>query len=129
MALLQDELKIKRIRELLDMELTLPSYQRPYSWSVKAANMLFLDTYSAYLQNIEEYRIGSVILHKKNGKYNIVDGQQRLTTLSILLYCLGEEKQALLQEKYNPLSNDAIVTNYEILSKRINELSTDVQKR
>lgn len=125
MALLQDELKIRKICELLNMKLTLPLYQRPYSWSVKSTNTLFNDTYHAYQEGIQEYRIGSVILHKENEKYNIVDGQQRLTTLSILLYCLGDENQGLLREKYNELSNDAIVTNFEILSKRINELSED----
>ncbi|MBI6873308.1 DUF262 domain-containing protein [Clostridium aciditolerans] len=129
MALLQDELKIKKIHELLEMKLALPSYQRPYSWSVKSTNNLFLDTYRAYQEGIQEYRIGSVILHKENEKYNIVDGQQRLTTLSILLYCLGEENQGLLREKYNQLSNDAIVTNFEILSKRINELSADERSK
>lgn len=123
MALLQDELKIKKIRELLKMKLALPSYQRPYSWGVKSTNTLFLDTFNAYQEGVQEYRIGSVILHKDNGSYNVVDGQQRLTTLSILLYCLGYEDQGLLREKYNQLSNDAIVTNFSILSKRINELS------
>lgn len=129
MALLQDELKIKKIRELLKMKLALPSYQRPYSWGVKSTNTLFLDTFNAYQEGVQEYRIGSVILHKDNGRYNVVDGQQRLTTLSILLYCLGYEDQGLLREKYNQLSNDAIVTNFSILSKRINELSEDVQSK
>ncbi|MFC4409009.1 DUF262 domain-containing protein [Chungangia koreensis] len=129
MALLQEELKIKKIYELLEMKLALPSYQRPYSWSVKSTNNLFLDTYRAYQEGIQEYRIGSVILHKENEKYNIVDGQQRLTTLSILLYCLGEENQGLLREKYNQLSNDVIVTNFEILYKRINELSADERSK
>src|SRR5690625_2791089 len=85
MALLQDELKIKKICYLLEVNLALPSYQRPYSWSVRSTNTLFIDTYNAYQEGIQEYRIGSVILHKEL-KYNIVDGQQRLTTLSILLY-------------------------------------------
>ena len=129
MALLQDELKITKIQELLGMKLALPSYQRPYSWSVKSTNTLFLDTYNAYKEGIQEYRIGSVILHKENERYNVVDGQQRLTTLSILLYCLGDEEQGLLREKYNQLSNDAIVTNFEILSKRISELSKDEQSK
>lgn len=129
MALLQDELKIKKIHELLKMKLALPSYQRPYSWSVKSTNTLFLDTFNAYQEGVQEYRIGSVILHKDNGRYNVVDGQQRLTTLSILLYCLGYEDLGLLREKYNQLSNDAIVTNFSILSKRINELSEDVQSK
>lgn len=129
MALLQDELKIKKFHELLKMKLALPSYQRPYSWSVKSTNTLFLDTFNAYQEGVQEYRIGSVILHKDNGRYNVVDGQQRLTTLSILLYCLGYEDLGLLREKYNQLSNDAIVTNFSILSKRINELSEDVQSK
>lgn len=86
MALVQDELKITKLKDLFTINLTLPSYQRPYSWSVKSTNTLFIDTYEAFKNGINEYRLGSIILHKENPKkYNIVDGQQRLTTLSILL--------------------------------------------
>lgn len=130
MALIQDELKITKLKDLLDMKLALPSYQRPYSWSVKSTNTLFIDTYEAFKNGINEYRLGSVILHKEcSEKYNIVDGQQRLTTLSILLYCLDDEKQSLLKEKYSKLSNDVIVTNFGVLSKRTNELSYDEREK
>lgn len=130
MALIQDELKITKLKDLLGMKLALPSYQRPYSWSVKSTNTLFIDTYEAFRNGINEYRLGSVILHKEcSGKYNIVDGQQRLTTLSILLYCLDDEKQSLLKEKYSKLSNDVIVTNFGVLSKRTNELSYDEREK
>ena len=126
MPLIQDELKITKIKELLTMDLTLPSYQRPYSWSVKSTNTLFVDTYEAFKDGINEYRLGSVILHKEDsGTYNIVDGQQRLTTLSILLYCLGEDRQSMLKEKYGKLSNDVIATNFGVLSKRTIELTYD----
>lgn len=130
MALIQDELKITKLKDLLDMKLALPSYQRPYSWSVKSTNTLFIDTYEAFRNGINEYRLGSVILHNEcSGKYNIVDGQQRLTTLSILLYCLDEDNQSLLKEKYSKLSNDVIVTNFGVLSKRTNELSYDEREK
>lgn len=130
MALIQDELKITKLEDLLNINLALPSYQRPYSWSVKSSNTLFIDTYSAFKEGINEYRIGSVILHKEcPGKYNIVDGQQRLTTLSILIYCLGDDNQKLLKEKYSKLSNDVIVTNFGVLSKRIKELTDDECKK
>lgn len=130
MALIQDELKITKIKDLLNINLVLPSYQRPYSWSVRSSNTLFIDTYSAFKEGIKEYRLGTVILHKeRSGKYNIVDGQQRLTTLSILLYCLGDDKQKLLKEKYSNLSNDVIVTNFGILSKRTNELTDEDCKK
>lgn len=130
MALIQDELKIIQIKELLTMNLTLPSYQRPYSWSVKSTNTLFIDTYEAFKDGINEYRLGSVILHKEApGKYNIVDGQQRLTTLSILLYCLGDDKQSMLKEGYGRLSNDIIVTNFGVLFRRTNELSINERQK
>lgn len=130
MALIQDELKITKLKDLLYMKLALPSYQRPYSWSVKSTNTLFIDTYEAFKDGINEYRLGSVILHKEcSGKYNIVDGQQRLTTLSILLYCLDDDKQSLLKERYSKLSNDVIVTNFGVLSKRTNELNYDEREK
>jgi hypothetical protein len=130
MALIQDELKITKIKDLLTMDLTLPSYQRPYSWSVKSTNTLFIDTYEAFKDGINEYRLGSVILHKEgSGKYNIVDGQQRLTTLSILLYCLGDDKQSMLKEKYGKLSNDVIVTNFGVLYRRTNELPNNERQK
>ncbi len=126
MALIKDELKIIKLKDLLDIKLTLPAYQRPYSWSVKSSNTLFIDTYEAFKDGTNEYRIGSVILHKEHsGKYNIVDGQQRLTTLSILLYCLDYYKQSMLKEKYDKLSNDVIVTNFGVLFRRTNELATN----
>ena len=97
MGLVQEELIIAKIQDLFTKDLTLPSYQRPYSWSVKSTNTLFIDTYDAFKNKLEEYRLGSVILHKdEQGKYNIVDGQQRLTTLSILLYCLNVQDSHIL---------------------------------
>lgn len=131
MSLIREELKIPKLKELLDIELTLPPYQRPYRWSVKSTNTLFIDTYHAFKDGTNEYRLGSIILHKEKntGKYNIVDGQQRLTTLSILLYCLGDNKLEMLNEKYSDQSNDAIVTNFNVLSKRINELDNEEREK
>lgn len=133
MALIRDELKITKLKDLFNINLAIPSYQRPYSWSKKSSNTLFIDTYEAFNDGILEYRLGSVILHKEcSGKYNIVDGQQRLTTLSILLFCLGDldnNEQGLLNEKYSELSNDVIITNFGILSKKINELTVDERKK
>lgn len=126
MALIEDELKITKLKELLYINLDLPSYQRPYSWSVKSTNILFTDTYEAFKDGINEYRLGTVILHKKKSKkYNIVDGQQRLTTLSILIYCLGDKGQSLLNCKYSKLSNYVILTYFNVLFKRVNELTYD----
>jgi len=130
MALIENELKITKLKDLLASNLTLPPYQRPYKWTVKSTNTLFMDTYEAFKKGINEYRLGSVILHKvDSGEFFIVDGQQRLTTLSILLFCLGNTNHNMLKEKYSTLSNKAIVTNYEVLLKRSNELADDEFKK
>ena len=89
-----------------------------------------MDTYGAFKDGIDEYRLGSVILHKEGfGKYNIVDGQQRVTTLSILLYCLDYKRHSMLKEEYGTLSNDTIVTNFGVLDRRIKELPDNERQR
>lgn len=123
MAIIEDELEIVKLNCIFKLELTLPEYQRPYRWTVRSSNTLFTDIYNAFKSNAEEYRVGTVILHKDNGKYSIVDGQQRLTTLSIMLYCLEDHKSPLLNGKYAELSNEAIVNNYDVLTDWIQELS------
>ena len=80
----------------------------------------------------KEYRIGSTILHKntkdENEKYDIIDGQQRLTTLTILLKLLGEkEKLLLLGYKFNSLSFRAIADNGKILKQKVESLSDGVK--
>ncbi len=130
MALLTNELEILPLRDLFNIPLRIPSYQRPYKWSARSTNLLFIDTYEAFQNDLDEYRLGSVILQKdQSNTYNIVDGQQRLTTLSILLYCLGDTDQSLLQEEYSELSTNAILTNHSILSRKTNELNPDEQTR
>lgn len=131
MALLQDELQIINIDVLMQINLKIPEYQRPYRWSTSSTNTLFTDTYGAFKSKISEYRMGSVILHKskisdtQKYAYNLVDGQQRTTTLSILLYVLGDDSQVLLDEVYKPSSQNSINNNYILLQKRVNELRED----
>lgn len=130
MGLIIEELSIVTVEELLNLNLEVPEYQRPYNWSTNSTNTLFTDTYEAYKQGIDEYRLGSVILHKKEGVYNIVDGQQRTTTLSILLYCLGEEyTNRLLKREYSSISTNSIINNFQILSNKVSELKDDEKIR
>lgn len=131
LTLVQDELQIIGVKDLMTLNLKIPEYQRPYRWSSSSTNILFTDTYEAFKSRINEYRLGSVILHKvknseaQNYEYNLVDGQQRTTTLSILLYILGDESCALLNEGYKRSSQYSINNNYALLQKRVNELQED----
>lgn len=96
------------IDELLEMSLNIPDYQRPYKWTRKNVADLFDDIDTAISDSRRpdytdfKYRVGSVILHKNNGKYDIVDGQQRLITLSLIKHALDPNyTNALLQYAFH----------------------------
>jgi len=84
----------KTIEEIFDGNVyyEIPAYQRPYSWESEQIEDLWEDVYSAFKSNDEEYFLGSIILTKKDGSKNldVVDGQQRLTTLMILFCALRD---------------------------------------
>ncbi|WP_151957853.1 DUF262 domain-containing protein [Acinetobacter guillouiae] len=70
-----------------DFQYLIPSYQRPYTWEEQHASVLFDDLYNFFqTEKEDEYFLGSIVLIKEEGKpkAEVIDGQQRLTTLTIL---------------------------------------------
>ena len=70
-----------------DFQYVIPSYQRPYTWEEQHASVLFDDLYNFFqTEKEDEYFLGSIVLIKQEGKpyAEVIDGQQRLTTLTIL---------------------------------------------
>lgn len=67
--------------------LTIPEYQRPYVWTEKQINRLLNDLHEYQQWKDEEkplFYLGSIILHQDGNKLNIIDGQQRITTMLML---------------------------------------------
>ncbi|NEI54066.1 DUF262 domain-containing protein [Rhizobium leguminosarum] len=82
----------------------IPGYQRPYAWRTEEAGQLLVDLLEALEQATDEpYFLGSIVLIKPTGELvgQVLDGQQRLTTLTILgavlrdLATAAQEKSAL----------------------------------
>lgn len=75
-----------------DFDYDIPSYQRPYSWTEEQTRDLFNDLHDFYVDESAEdqYFLGSIVLVKEDDKPHseVIDGQQRLTTLTILLAAL-----------------------------------------
>ena len=73
----------------------IPDYQRPFVWETKNFEQLFDDIKQAVIDNEEKHRnlddyepyfIGSMVMQTKDkGKYDVIDGQQRLISLAILV--------------------------------------------
>ena len=93
--------KGRTIRELLaGRKYSIDYYQREYKWQQKQVGELVDDLASKFLENHEEgnersdvaeyghYFLGSIIVSDKDGRKFIIDGQQRLTTLTLLLIFL-----------------------------------------
>lgn len=134
--------EIKKLKELLEIKnLTIPPYQRPYKWRTENVIQLLEDIFEHIITKEKVYRIGSLIVHEEtekdeNGKIiydggepkikerNIVDGQQRLTTISILLYHLKNENYLFLNQNYkHKISKDNIVYNSRIIQNWLDKFS------
>ncbi|MFF3878986.1 DUF262 domain-containing protein [Streptomyces sp. NPDC001978] len=76
-----------------DYDFRIPDYQRPYAWETEQATQLLIDLEEALERgNDEPYFLGSIVLVKanRNAHADVIDGQQRLTTLTILLALLRD---------------------------------------
>lgn len=89
-----------------DYVFSIPGYQRPYSWGTEQAQELlgdllaYMQAGNSALEDVAPYFLGSIVLIKRDGspEATVVDGQQRLTTLTLLLSAIrGSVKDASMQ--------------------------------
>ena len=112
--------KSRTVRELLaGSRYSIDYYQREYKWQKKQVTDLIDDLASKFLNSYEEgderstvagygnYFLGSIIISDKDGRKYVIDGQQRLTTLTLLLifirHRLGENCQIEEKEQISGL--------------------------
>ena len=102
------EAKNRSILEVLDnKKYTVDYYQREYSWEQTHIEQLVTDLCSAFLDNyspthqrhdVEEYNsyyLGPFVLSEKAGRRSIIDGQQRLTSLTLFLIYINKKQKEL----------------------------------
>lgn len=83
----------------------IPLYQRAYAWTEKQINQLIEDIND---HSGENYYIGSLIVYKRASDYEVIDGQQRLTTLLLLFIYLKLEVQDCLKYDCRRKSNETL---------------------
>lgn len=82
-------LKTMSLKDLFNLKLTIPDYQRIYCWNDNNIKTLWNN-----LKEMPEgldYHLGAIILQCQDDGYDIIDGQQRLVTLTLILRALGYE--------------------------------------
>lgn len=104
------------LKSLFEKKLTIPEYQRPYVWSSTEIDKLLNQLTEHVNRNVTSgdkpnFYLGSIVLHKEGDYYNIIDGQQRITTLQVL----GLLKDVAFNEtEYShPISLKNIKVNYD----------------
>ena len=111
----------KTIRVIFSSNYTIPDFQRPYSWDLEECEQLWSDLYDYYSKledqsSEENYFLGTIVVYKKEKSvtdYYVVDGQQRLTTIQLLIKALYDKSTTshtlknCLQQK-DPISDTYI---------------------
>lgn len=125
------KLKILNLKELFQEKLVIPDYQRIYCWNKDTLLQLLDDLLDK--QHLDNYRLGSVILNNTDGKCEIVDGQQRLVSLTLLLCALGcKTNLPLLDAQFkNSRSQKFVSYNYYCIQTYINNQNCldDISKK
>ncbi len=124
----------KRVYDLLnDKEYIIPINQRKYIWNKNNWTELFEDIMLVFDEKKHDHFIGSIVLKKENinngirNHYSIIDGQQRISTLTIMLCAIGflfaqNERKDLFDGLYKPLYvNDNRNVRHPIISKDANK--------
>jgi len=91
-----DKIILRKLFE--DFWFLIPEYQRPYVWTSDNVNDLLEDLWFAYENNPDdEYFVGSLVFKKVTqssfNEYEVLDGQQRLTTFALMLSILKNKTQ------------------------------------
>ena len=128
---MSEEIKEIQITEIFQDKYIVPIYQRKYSWTDKEIEQLLEDIINK--EEKDKYFLGTLTVDKKeDGRYEVIDGQQRLTTLCLIMIYLKKdidnmpsfEARQIYDNALNILKNmkkNEEITGYEDNVKEIYE--------
>jgi uncharacterized protein with ParB-like and HNH nuclease domain len=127
--------KEKSVYDVLNnAKYTVEDFQREYKWERKHIEQLIVDFESSFFSNYKEnhereeienynaYFLGPIVISTKGGKNSIIDGQQRLTSLTLLLIYLNnlqKEREKKVPE-YEPVKLDGLIYSEKYGKKSFN---------
>ena len=109
----------KTYRQLMGNGLTyeIPKFQRDYTWEAEQWDDLWQDIRALINNEDSEHYMGYLVLQTSNNKeFQIIDGQQRLTTMSLLilstLKCLNELVEDKIDSENNLKRKESLLNSY-----------------
>jgi hypothetical protein len=134
------EIGVNNLKDLFlsnaTFKFSIPDYQRPYVWDEEKIEALFKDIAEEFKLNAlqQSYYMGAILMHLKPGNIlEIIDGQQRITTLLILDYILNANNSLIKQQEHqlqlfynSPKSQENIVRNERYIIQNKDRFFSDV---
>ncbi|GAA7603559.1 DUF262 domain-containing protein [Helicobacter pylori] len=123
------EVELKKLHQILvDREYfyQVPDYQRPYVWDKDHLGALIDDLVGSYTNNKEdEYFCGSIVIaeNQKDKRWDVVDGQQRLTSFIILACTILKLYKDSLGQKSKAFIEESIYDRYDKEKERLRFLT------
>lgn len=104
---MNEKTELYNIEKLFEERYIIPIYQRNFEWGESEIRQLILDIFDYSIDNYnKDYYIGTLIVYDRKNNFEIIDGQQRLTTLCILL--------SLIKNEYKDKYKKYITENYNL---------------
>lgn len=132
---MSNTIELREINKLINMSFHIPTYQRGYRWDERQVKDLLDDLYefkSSANTNVGEfYCLQPIVVKKNDEQYEVIDGQQRLTTIYIILkylkmrrlfsidYATREGSKAFLESIEEHLDDEESDTNIDFYFMRI----------
>ena len=122
------ELRLIEYMEGSKKRFIIPVYQRNYDWKIENCKQLYDDLIQVIKNNSKTHFFGSIVSvyepSGRNTEFLIIDGQQRLTTMSLLflaMYNLLEEKIIISEDESlkDQIYEDFLVDKYQPQEKRM----------
>ncbi|GHR18412.1 hypothetical protein JP0092_11400 [Helicobacter pylori] len=123
------EVELKKLHKILvdsDYLYQVPDYQRPYVWDKDHLGALIDDLVGSYTNNKEdEYFCGSIVIaeNQKDNRWDVVDGQQRLTSFIILACTILRLYKNSLGKKSEDFIKESIYDRHDEEKERLKFLT------
>ncbi len=123
-----NSIQLKTLNELSSYSFFIPSYQRGYRWTELEVKDLLNDINEFIPKEIDGkeektwYCLQPVVVKSKgNNEYEVIDGQQRLTTIYLILHCLNEDFVASKRDKLFSIDYETRIGSRDFLLNPQNE--------
>lgn len=104
----------KTIKELFEgmqnKKFIIPDYQRPYSWDIEKCSVLWDDITNFFVskKDREYYYMGTIVTFLSDNLYEVIDGQQRITTFILLLRAIYQKLEEMKEKVSDQVNSESI---------------------